>query len=147
MQSVKYVALFRGKKYLTWFHRRRTLYFSHCSSSLRTLIHDIVLLIVKNWIFFIYLIKIWVFKFNLKRRKRIIDSDFPKRLYFLNYMDFLHAFSFTITFVIKKKSLCFLVQKFLLKAVLENIYGHATTISFSHFSFLNLIFLEGHINC
>ena len=82
MESVNSVALHKDKIYLTWLHRQKKLYFSKSSSPLHTLIHDIVLLVVKNYISFIYLIAYTVFRFNLKRTKYVFDSDFSKRLNF-----------------------------------------------------------------
>ena len=80
MESVNSAALRKDKKYLTWLHRQKKLQFSQSSSSLHILIHDIVLLVVKNYIPFIYFIAHRVLRFNLKRIKYVFDRDFSERL-------------------------------------------------------------------
>ena len=142
MESVNSIALRNNKKYLTWLHRQKKLQISQSSSSLHTLINDIVLLVVKNYIPFIYFIAYRVFRFNLKRRKRVIDSDFSKRLN-LFWIIGIFFMSFFCDYLYSHKKVTIFFNSEHMKIYMDIPYN----IPFSRFSYSNLIFLEGRINC
>ena len=90
---------------------------------------------------------IFLFRFNLKRRKRVIDGDFPKRLNLLWIIGIFFT-SFPHDYICSQKMpLYSLIKNILLKMFFENLCWHATNIPFSRFSFLNLIFSEGGVSC
>ena len=139
MESVNSAALREDKKYLTWLHRQKKLQFSQSSSSLHILIHDIVLLVVKNYIPFIYFIAHRVLRFNLKRRKYVFDRDFSERLN-LFWIIGIFFMSFSRDFFIAIKVYTRYIYQ--IYHIIQN-----SEHKISHFYYLNLIFLEGRISC